>query len=297
MKVPLKPLRKMKTRVRARAKINLCLHVVGLRNDGLHLLDSIVAFAEFGDKLTFEAAEQLSLTIDGPFGVGLSNTDDNLILKAAQCYADTPGCAVHLQKNLPVAAGIGGGSADAAAALRGLSQLWQKDLPPAGVQLTLGADVPVCVHGQTTRMQGIGERLTPLASLPDLPVVLVNPGCAVPTGPVFSALQSKNNLPIAHLPEAFLNIQQAVDWLLQQRNDLEAPAITLEPVIGEVLQELRNSHALMSRMSGSGATCFGVFDTLEKAHSAARKIAKLHAGWWIEPTVIQASNHPRDHKI
>nr|WP_323778573.1 4-(cytidine 5'-diphospho)-2-C-methyl-D-erythritol kinase [Amylibacter sp.] len=265
----------------ARAKINLCLHVTGQRDDGYHLLDSIVGFAEYGDVLTFAPAESVSLSISGPFGAGLSGADDNLILKAARCFGKTAGqgAAIHLEKNLPVASGIGGGSADAAATLHGLSELWGLPLPDAAKQLTLGADVPVCVSGKTVRMRGIGEVIEPLPNPPDLPVVLVNPNRSVATPDVFKALAHKDNPAISG--------QDAADWtgwLTAQRNDLQEPAIVCVPEISNVLDALSNTGALLCRMSGSGATCFGLFDSAESATAAADQLAKNYPDWWVQTT-------------
>ncbi|MBV1863609.1 MAG: 4-(cytidine 5'-diphospho)-2-C-methyl-D-erythritol kinase [Rhodobacteraceae bacterium] len=273
----------MTIRIAARAKVNLCLHVTGQRGDGYHLLDSVVTFADVADILTFKPAENLTLTIDGPFADGLSGDDDNLILQAARCFANPAGAKIHLQKNLPVASGIGGGSADAAAALLGLSQLWNCDLPDAAVQLSLGADVPVCVVGETVRMQGVGEDLSPITGLPALPAILINPGIAVSTPSVFKALAKKNNTQIG-AGEASL------DWLSAQRNDLQEPATSLAPMIAEVVTMLEESSALLARMSGSGATCFGIFRTMETAQAVAAKLSEKHPDWWVQATTLNRSN-------
>lgn len=262
----------------ARAKINLSLHVVGQRSDGYHLLDSIVAFAEFGDELTFSHSDVTQLTIDGPFSDGLSGADDNLVLKAARCFETDRGASVRLTKNLPVASGIGGGSADAAAALHGLSALWDCPFPDAETVLELGADVPVCASGGVVRMRGIGERIEPVTGLCAYPMVLINPGVGVSTPEVFRALKDKDN---SELPAQTGDV---LDWLRQQRNDLQEPAIALEPVIGSVLQRLAQSGAELSRMSGSGATCFGLFENDALAQAAARQIAEDQPDWWVQTT-------------
>jgi len=262
----------------ARAKINLCLHVVGQREDGYHLLDSVVGFADFGDVLSFTRAEITTLTIGGPFADGLAGADDNLILKAARCFSGRKGAAIHLEKNLPVASGIGGGSADAAAALRGLAALWDEPIPAPALQLALGADVPVCMASGVVRMQGIGEDVSALKGITPRPMVLVNPGVSVSTPAVFQALQSKENAPLS---------EQASDgwtWIAAQRNDLETPAISAEPVIADVLEALNQNGARLSRMSGSGATCFGVFDTEAEAAAAAQAIEADHPDWWVQTT-------------
>lgn len=273
----------MTIRIAARAKVNLCLHVTGQRGDGFHLLDSVVAFADVADILTFESAENLTLTIDGPFADGLSSDNDNLILQAARCFANPAGAAIHLQKNLPVASGIGGGSADAAAALLGLSQLWNCALPDAATQLSLGADVPVCVVGETVRMQGVGEDITPITGLPALPAILINPGVAVSTPSVFKALTKKKNTQL----EAG---EVSLDWLTAQRNDLQGPATSLAPMIAEVVTKLEETGALLARMSGSGATCFGIFRTMKTAQAIAAMLSEQHPEWWVQATTLNRSN-------
>ena len=273
----------MTIRIAARAKVNLCLHVTGQSGDGFHLLDSVVAFADVADILTFESAENLTLTIDGPFADGLSSDNDNLILQAARCFANPAGAAIHLQKNLPVASGIGGGSADAAAALLGLSQLWNCALPDAATQLSLGADVPVCVVGETVRMQGVGEDITPITGLPALPAILINPGVAVSTPSVFKALTKKKNTQL----EAR---EVSLDWLTAQRNDLQGPATSLAPMIAEVVTKLEETGALLARMSGSGATCFGIFRTMKTAQAIAAMLSEQHPEWWVQATTLNRSN-------
>ena len=268
----------MTTKQIARAKVNLSLHVVGQRDDGYHLLDSIVGFADYGDVLTFEPADVTSLTIGGPFADGLSGEDDNLILKAARCFSGAKGAAIHLEKNLPVASGIGGGSADAAAALRGLAELWDEPLPALPLQLALGADVPVCMAQGAVRMRGIGEDISPIKDLTAKPMILVNPGVSVSTPTVFKALDTKENPPIAAQTE------DGWDWISAQRNDLQKPAIMAEPVIADVLGAIAKAGATLTRMSGSGATCFGIFETEAKAAKAAKTIAANHSEWWVQTT-------------
>ncbi|WP_188674639.1 4-(cytidine 5'-diphospho)-2-C-methyl-D-erythritol kinase [Neptunicoccus cionae] len=265
----------------ARAKINLCLHVIGQRSDGYHLLDSVVAFAEYGDVLTFAPSESVTLSINGPFGDGLSGTGDNLILQAARCFdrKNGQGAAIHLEKNLPVASGIGGGSADAAAALVGLSELWELPLPDPEKQLALGADVPICVAGQPLRMRGIGEVIEPLELDQDHPMVLVNPNVSVATPKIFKALNNKDNPAVIDGPQTGW-----IDWLAKQRNDLQAPAIAHSPVIANVLQALKQTAPMLSRMSGSGATCFGLYQTDNAAQEAALRLSARHPDWWIQTT-------------
>ncbi|PLS23118.1 4-(cytidine 5'-diphospho)-2-C-methyl-D-erythritol kinase [Neptunicoccus cionae] len=265
----------------ARAKINLCLHVTGQREDGYHLLDSVVAFADYGDVLTFAPAESVSLSISGPFGGGLSGAEDNLILQAARCFKSKTGqgAAVNLEKKLPVASGIGGGSADAAAALAGFSELWGLPLPDPEIQLSLGADVPICVAGQPLRMRGIGEVIEPLQLDREHAIVLVNPDVSVSTPVVFKALKDKNNPPVTDGPD-----KGWINWLAQQRNDLEAPAIAQSPVIADVLAALEQTSPALCRMSGSGATCFGLYDSVNAAQDAAERLSARHPDWWVQTT-------------
>lgn len=257
----------------APAKINLTLHVTGRRVDGYHLLDSLVAFADVGDYLTASVGD--ALTITGPFGPGVPTDDSNLIRKALR-LVDAPR-HVTLDKQLPHPAGIGGGSSDAAAALRLVGAT-----PDVDALLTLGADVPVCFAARAARMQGIGERVTPV-DLPPLHAVLVNPGLSVPTPQVFRALQTAENRPMGTLPDW----QDAADftkWLGTMRNDLEPPAKTVAPGIDDVLTALRGAGAGLSRMSGSGATCFGLFADRQRAARAAKELVR--PGWWVRPAVL-----------
>ncbi|WP_232822929.1 4-(cytidine 5'-diphospho)-2-C-methyl-D-erythritol kinase [Oceanibium sediminis] len=264
----------------ARAKINLCLHVTGQRPDGYHLLDSLVAFAELGDLVTAEPAPHRSLSLSGPFSAGLSGDDGNLVLKAAALYPAHP-VALHLQKNLPLASGIGGGSADAAAALRAISALHDLPLPPAEQVLRLGADVPVCLSGTPVRMQGVGEVLTPLPPLPPLWCVLVNPGVGVPTGAVFAGLASKSNAPVGDLPDIG-EVDALIAFLETTRNDLAPPAEVRVPAIAQVRVALEASEGCrLARMSGSGATVFGLFGAEDKALSAAARVRAAHPAWWV----------------
>jgi len=281
----------------ARAKVNLCLHVTGQRSDGYHLLDSVVLFADLGDRLTFKPADTLSLEISGPFGAALSATKDNLVLRAATLFLPTGGATIHLQKNLPVASGIGGGSADAAAALHGLSRLWKQSLPTRSAQLSLGADVPVCIKSQALRMSGIGEVLTPIPGLPDLPVVLVNPKVGISTPHVFNKNQNRKNPPITNIPETSMSVTQCIDWLTGQRNDLQTPAISLAPQIADVLDALNGAGAALTRMSGSGATCFGLFESRQNADQAAAMLRQNCPDWWIKSTTLRGSDHAGHHEI
>ncbi len=261
----------------APAKINLFLHVGERRADGFHDLESLVVFAGVGDGLAFEPADQLSLEIDGPFGVDLDLDPDNLVVHAARALAAhagrEPDAAIVLTKNLPVASGIGGGSADAAAALRGLVRLWNLSVPDAalaGIAAGLGSDVPVCLAGKASWMEGRGEQVTAAQDVPSVAAVLVNPRVAVPTGPVFKALKTRRGVGAVSHEVRARDVTGLATYLKLTSNDLQAPAIGIAPVIGEVLSELsRMPGCLLWRMSGSGATCFGLFEDDDTAAMAA----------------------------
>jgi 4-diphosphocytidyl-2-C-methyl-D-erythritol kinase len=267
----------------APAKINLHLHVTGRRPDGYHLLDSLAVFAAIGDRLTVTPSDDLFLALTGPFAAGLAAEPDNLVLRAARTLAASAGIRptghLVLEKNLPVASGIGGGSADAAAALRLLSRFWQ--LPDAtDVAAALGADVPVCQGSRPALMSGIGERLAPAPRLPEIGIVLVNPGVAVPTQAVFRARSAAFSQPAAFPADGWPTAASLVASLRETRNDLEPPAIQIAPVIAAALDTLSEAPGcLLARMSGSGATCFGLFPSEAAATEAALSIAR--GGWWV----------------
>lgn len=262
----------------ASAKLNLALHVTGRRADGYHLLDSLVSFATIGDRVTLAPGQGLALS--GPFAAGLP-ADGNLCTRAAALMGLS--AAIGLEKRLPVASGIGGGSADAAAVLRGFARGGEA-LPGAAAIMRLGADVPVCLAGRPARMRGVGEVLDPLPALPPLPLVLVNPGVAVATPAVFAALKRRDNPGLPALPARLADAAVLLGWLSTTRNDLEAPARGLAPVIGEVLDALAHAGAGFTRMSGSGATCFGIFATAPAAEAAAARIRAARPGWWVAAT-------------
>jgi 4-diphosphocytidyl-2-C-methyl-D-erythritol kinase len=269
----------------APAKINLHLHVVGRRADGYHLLDSLVVFAGIGDRLTVSPSDRLTLSLTGPFAAGLAAEADNLVLRAARALAGRAGvqagAALTLEKNLPIASGIGGGSADAAAALRLLSRFWGLDSGlPEQLAARLGADVPVCVLGAPALMSGIGEILAPAPALPDVGIVLVNPGVAVSTPSVFRVRTGEFSDPARFPDHGWPDAGSLATSLLATRNDLEPPARLLSPVIGDVLDALAAiPGCVLARMSGSGATCFGLFATPQAAETAARMISR--DGWWV----------------
>lgn len=276
-------------RLFAPAKVNLALHVTGRRADGYHLLDSVVVFADAGDWLTIEPAQALTLSVTGPRAAGVPTGEGNLIWRAAALFAKARGAAITLEKHLPAAGGIGGGSADAAAALRGLAQVWDQPLPDAGAILSLGADLPVCVFGRPARMGGIGEVVTALPPLPPLWLVLVNPGIDVPTGPVFRELARADNPALPEIPaEGWPDAGAMAAWLAQARNDLEPPALALVPGIAPVLAALAaRQGCLLARMSGSGGTCFGLFGSADAAEAAAAAIARSETGWWVKAAAIR----------
>jgi 4-diphosphocytidyl-2-C-methyl-D-erythritol kinase len=269
---------------RACAKINLHLHVTGRRADGYHLLDSLVVFARAADTLTVEPDEALSLSVTGPFAAGLDGEADNLVLRAARALAAhsgmRPSGRLVLEKNLPVASGIGGGSADAAAALRLLARFWGIDADQGALAGGLGADVPVCLAGRPALMSGIGEILAPAPPMPAAGIVLVNPGVAVSTPAVFRAREGGFS-GVAALPrDGWRDAESLAASLRGTVNDLETPALRLAPEIGRVLEALRaDSRCLLARMSGSGATCFGLYADAAAARLAAEAIDR--PGWWV----------------
>jgi 4-diphosphocytidyl-2-C-methyl-D-erythritol kinase len=285
-----------------RAKVNLSLRVVGRRTDGYHDLESVVAFADCADRLALEPGGELKLVTTGPQAEACGDTADNLVVKAARFLAEAvPGLklgAFALEKVLPVAAGIGGGSADAAAALRLLARLNDLSLDDPRLQrvaLATGADVTVCLFSRACDMTGVGEQLLPL-KLPDMPCVMVNPRVPVATKDVFQALGLRNGellvgatdiIEAPAWPEAGATIADWVDVLATVANDLEAPAMRIEPVIGDVLQALHTSAgARLARMSGSGATCFAIFGEASEAHAAAEKIRRKYPGWWVHEGIL-----------
>lgn len=272
----------------APAKVNLCLHVTGRRADGYHLLDSLVVFAGLGDQVTAEAGPGLTLALTGPEAAGLADDPDNLVLRAARAMG-VASVALTLRKELPVASGIGGGSADAAAALRALARLTSLPLPPDAAVLALGADVPVCLAGRPVRMRGVGEELSPLPPLPPLWCVLVNPRVPVPTPRVFAALASRVNPPLPEMPAAALqSAARFADWLATEtRNDLVAPALQVAPVLAEVQAALATApDCLLARMSGSGGTHFGLFASDASAQKAAQHLSAGHPDWWVKAAPI-----------
>lgn len=283
----------------APAKINLALHVTGQRADGYHLLDSIVIFAEDAcDRLSFSSAKQDSFALGGRFGAQLSanatGQDGNLVLKARDALRSAldeqgqsaPPVAIMLEKNLPIASGIGGGSADAAATLRGLMRIWGATLPAealSAITLRLGADVPMCLAGRPLRARGIGEEIEMLSAMPALSMVLANPLKGVSTPEIFRRLSQKDNPPIGTPPDSS-DIDEWLAFLKTARNDLEPPARTILPEIDDISRLLAKSGALFVRMSGSGATCFGLYGDHAAAETAATKLSRERPDWYFQAT-------------
>ena len=285
----------------APAKLNLTLEVVGRRADGYHLLDSLIAFTDYGDTVTATEADDLTLVLDGPFGdILVGDPAENLVLKAARLLAAEAGVAprahLALTKRLPVASGIGGGSSDAAATLLALSALWGAAPAPedlARLALKLGADVPVCLMARTARLEGLGERIAPAPPVPPAPIVLVNPGVGLPTPKVFQARRggfSKGAGPAGVLARSPADAAALAVALAPHGNDLTAPAVELLPVIGQVLDRLAaTAGCLTARMSGSGATCFALFPSDAAATAAAAAIAAAEPRWWTVATRLTAA--------
>jgi len=281
----------------ANAKVNLSLKVRGRQPDGYHQLESLVVFADVADRVICKDADELALEISGPFAENLASDDDNLILRAARVCAAAlgrePTFAFELKKNLPIASGIGGGSADAAAALRAMMRLWGD--PPGSIlnmALELGADVPVCMRKRPSFMTGVGENLRTVPRLPEINAVLANPGVSVSTAAVFERLQAgpiegPDRLPLLPGVET---LDLLLAWLRENGNDLETPAMAIEPMIGTVLTELRETTGCrLARMSGSGATCFALYDNPFDAAEAAAALSKAHSHWWVEATKFRGS--------
>ncbi|MEZ2129378.1 MULTISPECIES: 4-(cytidine 5'-diphospho)-2-C-methyl-D-erythritol kinase [unclassified Sinorhizobium] len=274
------------------AKINLALHVTGRRADGYHLLDMLVTFAEHGDRLGFSASGDDGLSLSGRFASRLSVGDGNLVVKARDLLRDAVVAAgqtaapvhIHLEKNLPIASGIGGGSADAAATLRGLLKVWKAELPHqtlASLAVRLGADVPMCLESRPLIARGIGEEILPVPAMPSFALVLGNPLIEISTPEVFRRLERKNNPPLAIL-ERPRDIAAWISIIKTLRNDLEAPARMLIEDIGTLSDMLMAEGALLARMSGSGATCFGLFYDMQEAARAAAALHGARPDWYFK---------------
>lgn len=278
----------------APAKVNLFLHVGPVDAAGFHPLASLVAFADVGDRITVAPSDRLSLTVEGPFAAGLAEPGDNLILRALRALGEAAGIgepplAVTLDKRLPIAAGLGGGSSDAGTALKLARDVLALDLDDdalADIAATIGADGPMCLYARTAWAEGRGERLTPEPRLPSLPALLINPGVASPTGEIYRAYdagpRSGADRP---LPPAAWDVATVIDCLAAQRNDLQDAAVARAPAIGEALAAAAAlPDVRLVRMSGSGATVFALFETAAAALSAARLMATNRPRWWITTT-------------
>lgn len=282
----------------APAKINLFLHVTGKRKDGYHTLDSLVAFADFGDRVSFEDAESFSFEIIGPFATQFKNqkgylNDDNLVVRAARLLSQISGKPLNLKlsliKNLPLASGLGGGSSDAAACIWGLQDFWRLDRNAeylAPLLLKLGADVPVCCRCEPTVMRGIGEALLSAPQMPEIPILLVNPNKPCSTAEVFS-YHNRRYSQLVDMPNTLSNVYDLVRLLKDTRNDLYPAALQVVPEIENVLHSLDSQDGvLFSRMSGSGASCFGLFDTAERRAAAFEKIKADNPDWHVFPATL-----------
>lgn len=283
--------------VRANAKVNLALHVVGQETGGFHLLDSLVAFPAFGDELIFEKAEGLSLSVSGPFGRELlkdTRNSSNIVIRAAELLKDSNnGAAIELIKNIPVASGIGGGSSNAAMTLKALSQLWKTKIPLLDEILKLGSDVPVCFSNGLQRMQGVGGSLTLLPQPSQMWIILANPRIKVSTQKIFGFLQNKNNEPLERL-DSPTDQNSFFGYLKRQRNDLEKVTCGLFPEVAQLLEIISNTaNCMLSRMSGSGATCFGLYSEERFAFEAVDIINKKHPEIWVvsAPLFLSHSSH------
>jgi len=280
----------------APAKVNLFLHVGPLDADGYHPLASLVAFADLGDRISVAPADRLSLTVTGAFASGLAGEGDNLILRAVRALAEAagvlePGLAFTLDKRLPIAAGLGGGSSDAGAALkqaRDALGLSLDDGALAEIAATVGADGPMCLHTRAAWAEGRGDVLTFESALPPLPAVLINPGAPSPTGPVYRAYDAGPPATADRpAPPPSWDLPAVLGWLAEQRNDLQAPAVALEPAIGEALRQAAVlPQVRLARMSGSGATVFALFDTSEAAAHASDQLSRARPDWWVKATIL-----------
>ncbi len=289
----------------APAKVNLALHILGRCADGYHDIDSLVVFANAGDSIGVRSDGPLALELDGPFAGELAaatSAGDNLVLRAARELASfakrkAEGLTLTLTKALPVAAGLGGGSADAAATLRLLNRYWRLDASPedlAEIGSALGADIPMCLRSTPLRATGKGEIIAAVAGMPPLPLVLIFPGVGVSTAAVFGTKQGPSDRTLPPLTGRFVSIEGVADWLGQTRNGLEEPARIKAPVIAETLGTLRAApRCLIARMSGSGSGCFGLFPTISAARSAARSISATRKDWWVKATTTGASSETR----
>ena len=284
----------------AAAKVNLDLFVTGKREDGYHLLDSLVVFADFGDKITVRSANEISLTVSGPYADAVPTDENNLVVRAAialqSACGNNSGAHIELEKNIPAAAGVGGGSADAAAVIKALLRLWNVSMDNSALMalaLSLGADVPVCMLARPAIMRGVGEDLTSLDHVPEYGVLLVNPGVSLSTPTVFKARsQILSPSPDRATFHTCLSKTDFLAKLDEQRNDLTDAAGQLEPTVHDTLREITSLEGcLLSRMSGSGATCFGLFADLSTAKQAENALSLRDTGWWIKASKINVNKN------
>lgn len=279
----------------AHAKVNLALHVTGQRDDGYHLIESLVAFTDFGDQISAELSDENSFEIHGPFANALnSDQSNNLIIKARDALVEfakdndlsTTPVSIRCEKNLPVASGLGGGSADAAAALNILIKLWALDISDDDLEkiaLSLGADVPMCSKSQPLVATGIGEDIKLVTPFPQSNIVLVNPMIEVSTPVVFKALQSKQNAPLS-ANFKIDSFEQLICLIEQNRNDLQIPAMSHCSEISDCLDVLLQTKPACARMSGSGASCFALYENKTDAQKAEKMIAENHPNWFVQST-------------
>ncbi|UCI32498.1 4-(cytidine 5'-diphospho)-2-C-methyl-D-erythritol kinase [Mesorhizobium sp. B4-1-4] len=276
----------------AHAKINLALHITGRRPDGYHLIESLAVFTRFGDRVEIALADSDDFIVSGRYAPAVPLDDSNLVLKARDALRKsaaserTPPVVIRLEKNLPVASGVGGGSSDAAAALRGLARTWSLDIDGAElarIGLSLGADIPMCLAAKPLVARGIGDELSMVPDFSALGLVLVNPGMPLPTADVFAALSHRDNEPLPPLPRS-IDFHSLRNWLEVTRNDLEPAAVAMQPAIGRALSWLNKAGSGFSRMSGSGATCFGLFETGNVAKRAAAEIRSRQPDWFVAAT-------------
>ncbi len=278
----------------APAKVNLSLHVTGRREDGYHLINSIAVFADIGDRVEITPAATLKLSVHGPFASHAPADASDLAFRAATALFERagrpPAASIRVEKNIPAGAGLGGGSADAAAVLLGLNRHCDAGLSDDALRaigLPLGADVPMCLTGRALRARGIGEVIDPVEGWPALPLVLAWPGARVSTAEVFKSLSRRDNPPLAN-PPAARTVREVAAWLLGCRNDLEPPAVRLCPEIGAVLEALRGSEGcLLARMSGSGSACFGLYAEIAEARAAEAAITAAQPEWWARATTAR----------
>jgi 4-diphosphocytidyl-2-C-methyl-D-erythritol kinase len=276
----------------APAKINLALHVTGRRNDGYHLMDMLVAFATTGDRLRVRPAVHDRFRITGPYASAIPHDGGNLVLRARDAMRKAAGASacppaeIELDKVLPPASGMGGGSSDAAATLKALARIWAVvNIDLAAVAATLGADVPMCLAATPLRARGIGEIIEPVSTFPPTPAVLVNPGVEVSTPAVFRALAQKENLPLPKISSLAIPADVAA-YMARTRNDLQPPALALAPVISDALAAIARTDPLAFRMTGSGATCFGLYASTPAAAEAANAIRLGNPGWYVVATEL-----------